>query len=77
MATINKQIDTKLDSLGTTTLNNNIGSMGTLIKVRGRDPVTGKKHDVEVRVADQNKKSGETVLRAKGFIIKLEDLLKK
>jgi len=75
--TIYQQIDSNPDSLGTTTLNNNIGSMGTLRKVRGRDPITGRERDVEVRIADQNRKSGETVLRAKGFIIKLDDLIKK
>ena len=63
--------------MGTTTLNNNIGSLGTLRKVRGRDPVTGRERNVEVRVADQNRKTGETVLRAYDFIIKLEDLIKK
>ena len=75
--TIYQQIDSNLDSLGTTTLNNNIGSLGTLRKVRGRDPVTGRERNVEVRVADQNRKTGETVLRAYDFIIKLEDLIKK
>ncbi len=75
--TIYQQIDSNLDSLGTTTLNNNIGSMGTLHKVKGRDPITGRERNVEVRVADQNRKSGETVLRAYDFIIKLEDLIKK
>lgn len=75
--TIYQKINSNLDSLGTTTLNNNIGSMGTLRKVKGYDPVTGKERSVEIRVADQNRKSGETVLRAYGFIIKLEDLIKK
>ena len=75
--TISKQIHSNLDSLGTTTLNNNIGSLGILRKVKVRDKVTGNMREVEVRVADQNKKSGETVLRARGFIIKLDDLIKK
>jgi len=75
--TISKQIHSNLDSLGTTTLNNNIGSLGILRKVKVRDKITGNMREVEVRVADQNKKSGETVLRAKGFIIKLDDLIKK
>ena len=75
--TINQQIDTKLDSLGTTTLNSNIGSFGVLKKIKVKDPVTGKIKEVEVRVADQNRQSGETVLRARGFIVKLDDLIEK
>lgn len=75
--TINKQIDTKLDSLGTTTLNSNIGSLGHLRKIKVRDPVTGKIKETEVRVTDQNRQSGETVLRARGFVIKLDDLIEK
>jgi len=75
---LNKEFDIKLDSLGSTTLNNNIGSLGTLKKITVIDPITSKKKVVELKVADQNRKSGETVIRAKdsrGFIIKLEDLL--
>lgn len=75
--TINHQIDTKLDSLGTTTLNSNIGSLGTLKRIKVRDPLTGRIKEVEVRVTDQNRQSGETVLRAHGFIVKLDDLIEK
>lgn len=75
--TINEQINTNLDSLGTTTLNSNIGSLGILKKLKVRDPITGKIKEVEVRIADRNRKSGETILRAKGFINKLDDLIKK
>ncbi len=72
-----KEIDSNLDSLGTTTLNNNIGSTGTMQKIEVIDPVTGKKRIIEVRIADQNQKSGETVFRAKGFVTKLDDLIVK
>lgn len=75
---LNKEFNINLDSLGSTTLNNNIGSLGTLKKIVVIDPITGKKKTIELRIADQNKKSGETVIRAKdskGFTIKLEDLL--
>ncbi len=59
-----QQIESKVDSLGTTELNNNIGSLGQLKKVVVIDPLTGKNKVVEVRViAGQNKKSGETVFR--------------
>lgn len=73
----NKEITSNLDSLGTTTLNNNIGSMGTVQRIEVIDPITGKKRLIEVKITDQNLKSGETVFRAKGFVMKLDDLIKK
>lgn len=72
-----KKISRNLDSLGTTTLNNNIGTFGELEKIKVIDPITGKVREIEVRVVDKNLKSGETVIKAKGFISKLDDLIKK
>jgi len=72
----NQQIESKLDSLGSTTLNNNIGSLGDLKKIETKDPLTGKTVVTEVRVTDQNKKAGETVIRPSDPILKLDDLLK-
>jgi len=65
------------DSLGTTTLNNNIGSSGDLVEIEKVDPTTGQKRVIQVRVIDQNNKSGETVIKAKGFVVTLEDLIMK
>ena len=62
--------------MGSTTLNNNIGSLGDLKKVETKDPLTGKTVVTEVRVTDQNKKAGETVIRPSDPILKLDDLLK-
>ena len=72
-----KENRNNLDSLGTTALNNNIGSMGTVQKITRVDPTSGKKSVIEVKVADQNQKTGETVFRAKGFVVKLDDLIRK
>ena len=65
------------DSLGTTTLNNNIGSSGDLVEIKNVDPTTGEVRTIQVRVIDQNMKSGETVIKAKGFVMKLDDLIRK
>tara|TARA_B100001057_G_scaffold496240_1_gene597180 strand:- start:607 stop:1863 length:1257 start_codon:yes stop_codon:yes gene_type:complete len=65
------------DSLGTTTLNNNIGSSGDLVEIKKVDPTTGQIRTIQVRVIDQNRKSGETVIKAKGFVMKLDDLIRK
>ena len=65
------------DSLGTTTLNNNIGSSGELVEIKKIDPTTGQIRTIQVRVVDQNMKSGETVIKAKGFVSKLDDLIRK
>jgi len=70
-----KQIESKLDSLGSTTLNNNIGSLGDLRRVETQDPLTGATVVTEVRVTEQNKKSGETIFRPSDPILKLDDLL--
>ena len=72
-----QQIESKLDSLGTTTLNNNIGSIGQVKKITTIDETTGKKKIVELRITEENKKSGETVLRLNGVLDKLDDLFKK
>jgi hypothetical protein len=72
-----EEISDNLDSLGTTTLNNNIGSMGTVEQIVRVDPVTGERTVVEVRITEQNVKAGETVFRAKGFVTTLDYLIKK
>lgn len=71
-----QQIESKLDSLGSTTLNNNIGSIGQLKKITSVDPTTGKKKIVELRITEEVKKSGETVLRLNGMLDKLDDLFR-
>ena len=73
----NQQIQSKLDSLGTTTLNNNIGSIGQSKKIVTKDALTGKEKVTEVRITEVNEKSGEMVLRADIPLTKLDDLLKK
>ena len=72
-----KQIQSKLDSLGTTTLNNNIGSLGQLKKIVSKDQLTGKDKVTEVRVTEQNKKAGETVFKPNDPLVKLDDLFRK
>ena len=72
-----QQIESKLDSLGTTTLNNNIGTLGQLKKIVTKDRLTGKEKVTEVRVTEQNKKSGETVFKPSDPIMTLEDLFNK
>ena len=66
-----------MDSLGTTTLNNNIGSIGQSKKIVTKDALTGKEKVTEVRITEVNEKSGEMVLRADIPLTKLDDLLKK
>ena len=71
-----QQIQSKLDSLGTTTLNNNIGTLGPMKEIVSRDHLTGKERVTKIRLI-QNKKSGETVFKPSDAIIKLDDLFKK
>jgi hypothetical protein len=70
-----EQIESKLDSLGSTTLNNNIGSLGDLKEVKVKDPTTGKTTVAQVRVTERNNNAGETVFRPSDPIIDLGDLL--